>query len=140
MTKTEIIKETAEFYNANPNKRAVKQINHIGNKCYYLQPGTGNMCAVGRCMKPGIPDDFQGGVRGYFAQKIAKEDWSELSPDEEDNASIDSVLQERYCGHSIQFWSDVQSFHDWTNNWDKCGLTEIGKIQLEGLLARYKNQ
>jgi hypothetical protein len=121
-TKTEIIKETVNFYSE--NRRGVNE----HGSCVYLTE-TGEKCAIGRCMvdpaawigAAGIDD-----VASYF-------------PIENDQVPI-GILKPDYDGHSISFWLDVQGLHDYNRNWDEHGLSPIGIIEVRHLLTKYINQ
>lgn len=51
---------------------------------------------------------------------------------------FDEHLQPQYHSQTIQFWSDLQDFHDQDSNWDDKGLTIDGKLILQSLKEKYK--
>ena len=116
MTKTEIINETAKFYNLSN-----RGYNEDENQCHYLTDD-GKKCAVGRCISP---------------EKLIF--FNDLHQNEGVGAVSDlqEFLVEGYAGHSIEFWKDLQIFHDRKRYWDEDGLTVAGHLEHEVLLARY---
>ena len=106
MTKQEIIKETAEFYNLG-NRGKNGGDTHM---CQYLS-SEGNMCAVGRCIIPEKLEDF---VEVYNSLRVIS------------ISDLEFYLQPQYRGHSLAFWNDLQHFHDHPTNWTEEGLSEHG--------------
>jgi len=122
MTKTEIIKETAGFYNS--GNRAVR---YGGNSCGYIV-GDGNKCAVGRCLIN--PKEWEcSGNAGDLFKDMRR---AGLDPQEQ--------FLEKYRGHDEDFWMDLQSFHDIEINWDENGLTQRGKRNENSLLEGYSEE
>lgn len=129
-TKVEIINETPEYYKTNP-----RGLDDALGSCVYYNPTTGAMCNVGRCcIKPsylwyGPPSD------GILVE----------GKDSDKRVWIDELLKPEYRGHDVNFWDDLQSFHDRPRFWkanDKGGsdLTSAGYERLEELLARWKDR
>lgn len=112
-TKLEIINETVEYYSADPSRRGTN-----GSTCEYLTL-FGQMCAVGRCMIN--PKGKEGGV-------------TELG------TGFQLMLKKEYRGHSIDFWQDLQGFHDSSWYWDEKGLTRRGNAALQSLLKDWGNK
>lgn len=119
--KTEIIDETAGFYNSNNRGYSVST-----QSCVYLDQD-GNMCAVGRCLSS--PETFM------FDKSIVNIHSILIHRGED----FDDYLKPEYRGHDISFWRDLQYFHDSPSNWNEEGLTEKGKEQYTILLNRYEN-
>lgn len=117
-TKLEIIEETANYYNI--NNRGIN-----GNWCVY-KSDTGNMCAVGRCLKENIVLDA-----GYNENSDARELFKHHSYD---------ILKDEYKIKDSDFWLDLQRFHDHNLNWDEKGLTDIGKLKYKELKIKYTNE
>ncbi len=116
-TKAQIINETVEFYSADTSRRS---INARGN-CFYLHPANGNKCAVGRCLKN---PSKEASMSVSFLFGSYKERYNpEFLPE--------------YEGHDLDFWMDLQGFHDSSENWDKYGLTAGGQKELKRL-SRYE--
>lgn len=113
-TKTEVILETAQFYNL--TNRGINQ----NNSCVY-KTEDGKMCAVARCLQefPGINEDYS----------------VEMLIDEYDL----NLFKPEYQIDDTKFWSDLQGFHDNSANWTKEGLSEEGVTRLNYLLETYKN-
>jgi hypothetical protein len=100
-TENEIIKETVEFYWADPKRRATADIG-----CWYLTID-GRMCAVGRCLT-------QRHAWRAFAMLCSV---GQL-PGRLLEASLDEILQPEYRGHSVEFWENLQNLHDNEHIWD----------------------
>ena len=122
MSKTaiEIIEETAKFYNS--NNRSVCMIEVRGNakpQCRYFHQG--KMCAVGRCLEN--PKDFENSRASvHFLDRDHK---------------LDTILKEEYRGLSVEFWEDLQNFHDIKEYWNENGLTDKGEVQKNSLVKTY---
>jgi hypothetical protein len=126
MTKLEIIKEVLEdVYCKNPSLRAIE---HDENKKYFKcsyelknVDGTVLLCAVGMCLtSEGVifaMDNHIGEVY-YFGD-------------------VEPYLQEKYQGHSINFWADLQKFHDYSVYFTETGISEKGTIRLQELKRLY---
>lgn len=113
-TKVEIIKETAEFYTANP--RALVE-GKFGQQCCYLT-SDGRQCAVGRCLEnPGVLNNAY----------IIREEFNK------------AVFKPEYLGHSLNFWSYLQALHDTNTFWGETGLTEKGQEYRDHLLEIFKD-
>lgn len=114
LTKLEILEETVAFYSEDTSRRAYTK--NVG--CEY-NTSDGRHCAVGRCFNENIQalgDDYSGNQVGIDAI-----------------LDFDSLLQDKYKGHNIEFWSYLQLLHDIDDNWDKKGLTKIGLDEVENL-------
>ena len=123
MTKLEIIKELlVDTYANNPKLRAV---NDMGNCRYTTEDG--RHCAVGMCMTTEAEFRF----REHLGSFLSLIDIHEID-------NHDSLLQEKFHGHHIDFWSDMQVFHDTHLNFTETGLSEFGESRLIGLQERYK--
>jgi len=117
LTAIEIINETVAFYSADTNRRSKSEI----GRCLYAGLN-GNKCAYSRCWKEGVYDPiFEG--KGVIHTEMP-------SPDE--------LVDEKYKGHSVDFWSDLQYLHDFNDNWNVNSLSEEGKLSVKRLLEKYK--
>ena len=136
MTKTEIIIETKEFYEKNPKElRAIEK----GTCAYNTE--NGNHCALGRCLLPKyhkLGTELDNNEGDILALVVAYSDKEYEEEDEEIN--LDFMLQKKYKGHSFNFWTNLQVFHDMKTNWDDKGLSSAGKSNYLKLLKKYKNQ
>tara|TARA_R110000824_G_scaffold72334_3_gene184565 strand:- start:4736 stop:5170 length:435 start_codon:yes stop_codon:yes gene_type:complete len=101
----EILKDTRDYYKEDPDNR--RSIDDDGN-CNYTWGE--NHCAVGRYLKP----EFQ------------REQWSsnndsvnQLCEEYEDASAygIDWVLRDEVHGIDVDFWMQLQDFHDNRHNW-----------------------
>lgn len=121
MTKKEIIEETVNYYQR--NSRAA-----LNETCYYLIDG--KMCAVARCFTPAALVKYgdMGGVVGGLAGVM-----------KDRGESFEDNLQERYRGHPIAFWSDLQPLHDRADHWNGNILTEEGKGYMNRMIKGWSN-
>lgn len=117
----EVVLETIEYYENNPERRALSDV----GVCLYYAPDTGNMCAVGRCMKDAT-QDYSCGIVGL------NKGFTEI--EEED---IHKEMKEEYSNIPIAVWKHLQSFHDLPDYWNENGLTEHGKEYKEVLIKKY---
>lgn len=97
MTKKQIVEETIEYYKTNP--RGI-ELNY--QMCQYWTD-EGNMCAIGRCLKE--PKKFENHL---------DENALELT-----DVDLEQFLKPEYLGHDINFWVQLQMFHDENFNWNK---------------------
>ena len=107
LTKLEILNETIAFYNADVTQRSVDE----DFNCLY-NGFDGKHCAIGRCMLDVFKE--QG-----MALKGNRSSFSNLA--DENNLTLDEVLQERYRGHEYSFWILLQQLHDEEEYWDNYG-------------------
>lgn len=120
-TKLQLIDDLLKPYIDNPKSRAVITISS-GTSCSYLTKD-GRKCLVGQCMLPGPWQKSVASASGLFS--LFKEE---------------DVFREEYRGHSVNFWSEMQYFHDHNGFWNYSGLTETGKLRLESIKQKYKDQ
>lgn len=118
LSTTHIINETANYYNLNPKMRAY---NEKLDRCEY-QTSDGRNCALGRCMID--PNE----VSNVGPRNLAKECEGE---------GFDELLKPEYHGHSIDFWDDLQNFHDNQENWTTDGMSAQGQSRLRLLHDRW---
>ena len=120
----QILKDTIDYYSKDPDKR--RSISDDGD-CMYTWGK--NHCAIGRYLKP----EYQ------------KEDWSEnnMSVNElcqhadDGEWGIDWCLRDDVHGLDVDFWSNLQGFHDSHSCWiteedyniddEPIGLSRAGK-------------
>jgi hypothetical protein len=126
MTKLEIIKEVLEdVYCKDPSLRAVVRTDNMTPTDYSYElkkdDGTVLHCAVGMCLTPN-------GV------KYAMDNYID---DVYDFGEVDPLLQEKYQGHSINFWAELQGFHDNDVYFTETGISELGVIRLQELKRIY---
>ena len=141
MEATDIIKETVAYFTK--NKRAV-DITETGESCRYNR-GDGSHCAVGRCLDKKYQD---------MGEDIPGNDQRvDTLLDELRVSSIDAIVQEKYRGHSLDFWIELQELHDFGENlmddihYSEDGsiaeghkLTPYGEDGFYSLINRYKVQ
>jgi hypothetical protein len=116
-TKIEIIEETANYYNS--TKRSV----NVFGDCVYIG-FSGKRCAFSRCCN----EDSNA-----YLESVDKDGDKYTYKGVGALKDFDSLLDDEYRGHSKEFWESIQMFHDYSSNWDKNGLTEYGKQELERL-------
>ena len=90
----------------------------------------GRKCAVGRCLIEGKKICFGGMQKDPI--------FAEIEVDQIDN--LDSHLLPEYRGHSVDFWQELQYWHDADYNFTETGLSEMGKQQAEFLLTNYADK
>ena len=120
MTKLEIIEELFDNgYIKDPSTSAL-----IHGFCEYeiiKENGTILNCAVGKCLtRQGIEYAKKNDIAGV---------------DEFEN--LEFLLQEKYQGHSIDFWMNLQIMHDGRDFWTLNSITEVGKSELNRLKKLY---
>ncbi len=122
MTKIEIINETVEYYRTHP-----RGINP-DEQCVYLSLESAK-CAVGRCMNEERLKEY-----GNFIGSIGSLVNEEAQP-------VDYFLQEKYHGHPLKFWENLQALHDGRSYWEETEedniLTNVGLNYLAELKAKY---
>lgn len=121
-TKPEIINETAQY------TLKTRGYDNTFGGCKYLTDD-GKMCAAGRCMTKEAAEFYT--KRGGSVVTIAEDLFVKESKE------FDSLLQEEYRGHSVEFWQDLQTFHDVSRNFTDDGLTEVGEKRLQELRDKY---
>lgn len=131
MTKLEIIKETIAYYTEDPIRRAIN-----GISCSY-HTEDGRKCAVGRCLykKDNPPKDHPNALSfTYTNMKRGGEGIWE--------GDKQSMFKKKYRGHDVEFWQDIQGFHDSVLYWDTYaeGLSVSGNARAEELLKKYINK
>ena len=151
-TNIQIILELAAFYAADPvGRRAfIPNTNESGpfekgggkGFCVYetrinAESSESKRCGVGHCMTD-VAIEMYGGTEGgverlAMAAGDFNDDDSEAS-DEELQGWLDSILKPEYRGHPLQFWENVQRFHDTADYWDETSLTPRGITYLNSLL------
>lgn len=123
MTKREILLETFDYYKSDPTRRGYSE--DMGT-CYYEFQG--NKCAIGRMGNADFDYSFRGDVRTY-SKKYPFQDH----------------LKEEYRGHDLQFYYDLQRWHDSYLSWDSpndkgdmvLGYTKQGHKEENELLEKY---
>lgn len=132
-TKTEIILETFEYYETDPSRRAWR-IGPAGTaQCLYLSP-EGNRCALGRVLSEEKMENHDVSYQ-FIEGAAAKSVDGKLN--RKRNISLDGIIQDDYVGHSIDFWQDLQRYHDTHQFWEGAeGNKDMYKKQL---LEKYKD-
>lgn len=99
MTKLEIIEETVKYY-----KTHRRGYNKEGGYCEYRN-NKGSKCAIGRVLT-------EEGLNHALMNN-----WGSIDGVCVSDAYLDTILKPGYEGHEIDFWSDLQDFHDASNHW-----------------------
>lgn len=124
-TKKEILEEAFEYYAADPSRRAT----HADGSCRYLMED-GRKCAVGRCLIEGKKICYGGLQKDpIFAETAANQ-----------IDDIDSHLLPEYRGHDVDFWQELQYWHDSCLNFTETGLSETGGYNTQFLLGKYADK
>lgn len=135
MTKIEIIKEVLEDrYCKDPSLKAIKY-NMDGNpiNCLYefkKKDGTVLNCAVGTCLtRKNIAFAMENNIGEVWDFGLHKFDGFVNT--------LEENLKKRYKNHSIDFWSDLQNFHDNDKYFTETGISILGQGRLNELKKRY---
>jgi len=121
-TVKEVVLETIEYYENNPEKRAIDSRTGL---CVYHDRATGNMCAVGRHMK-NAQQDYECSITML-----------EKNGEDVQNEDIWKEMKEEYSDISIKVWEELQIFHDRPEYWNNLGLSALGQECKEKLLSTY---
>ena len=126
MKAADIIRETVAHFKTNP--RGVFNT-ETGTQCRYNWED-GSHCAVGRCLDKKYQD---------MGKDMPANDQSvDGLLDELRVSSIDVILQEKYRGHSLDFWTELQELHDFEEFWmDDIHYSEDGSIAEGHKLTSY---
>lgn len=117
--KLEIIEETREYYEGHPERRSCDK---QSGACRYVTRGQGPIkyCAVGRCLKKTSPPINKTSINKTGALYLA-----------ESNDEINSWFKPAYQGHDLDFWTNLQCFHDKNKHWGH----KTGELTVAGLRA-----
>lgn len=132
-TYTDVIKETAEFYGADPKGRRsispAKDLQGNPGHCMYVGPG-GRRCAFARCVAPGQEAELamhEGSpARCALSGGCASEYAIRLAPEYEHLVTA-------------YFWDELQTLHDTAGFWDleKGGLSHAGQRYVDNQIRRW---
>lgn len=124
-TKLEIINETAEYYGADPSRRA------YDGRCHYrMEKEAGQCyCAFGRCMEPWALDQAE---RKNVTSEAIEGLLEDLSVDE-----VNEILKPEYHDHDFNFWLDLQTLHDTDRFYEGTGLSRAGNDYVITLRERW---
>lgn len=126
LTALEIIDETVAFYSEDVSRRSLE-----GGRCIYLS-STGAKCGVGRCMNEEGLKQFGGSVDSVGSLVCEKAMF--------DENIFDDYLQEQYHGQNLNFWGEIQLFHDISKNWNSSEITDAGIQQARELRSLFTPQ
>lgn len=124
-TKKEILEEAFQYYAADPSRRAT----NAKGSCRYLMED-GRKCAVGRCLIEGKKICFGGMQKDPI--------FAEIQVNQIDN--LDSHLLPEYRGHNVDFWQELQYWHDSCLNFTETGLSEKGERDAQFLLNKFADK
>jgi hypothetical protein len=111
-----LIDETIEYYRSGENRG----LDEEGYTCVYHDTSTNNKCAVGRCL------DLEKTPKSIiFDNTLVSSCYKKL------------VFKEEYQGYNINFWKDLQSFHDNNGNWSINDYSAIGNERIKALKKTY---
>lgn len=120
LTYRDVIEITKNRYHNDPTLRSKN-----GSRCEYFNEN-GNKCAVGHFL-----------IEENFNKTFNTEAINQLLIDEEDY----EMYMHESVRHlqNIDFWDDLQFFHDTDKFWDENGLTEEGFERYNKLINDYAN-
>lgn len=123
MKTIDIIKEIATHYihALGQNRGVNKEI----KSCQYLTKD-GNRCAVGYC----INDKYINKLETNALDVTELHTYFSLD-------TLDDILKERFKEQDIQFWIDLQLWHDSPANWHDEYITLLCKTQLVNLIIEW---
>lgn len=124
MSAFDIVNETIEYYSQDVTRRACDK----DGDCVYLTKD-GRRCALSRCLvdKAIIPS-YQ------YEQTIAV--LLQLNGQPNTSDGLDKILKREYRGHSIHFWTALQSLHDGDDFWND-EITEAGQLKAEEIIRQF---
>jgi hypothetical protein len=128
-SKLEIVKETIEYYSADPKGRRA----FVNGLCWYLT-NDGRKCAVGRYIKEEKNSEFMSGDVYNICHV------SPFNTEESNSTALDLLLVDDVHGHSVAFWKSIQIFHDKKEYWTETGLSEEGQKEANKLIEYYTRQ
>jgi hypothetical protein len=126
MNCTQLLNESIEFYSHNP-----RGLTSDKTDCVYWNKHSNNKCAIGRCMNNVSVDKYatlQEDVEGLHSMLSSS------------NIDFDSILEPKYRGIPLDFWSPLQQLHDRNEYWCQTGLTREGRefvSKLRTLIKRH---
>jgi len=138
LTKKEILNETVDYYKNHPRSitgpgAGEPDMTMLSTCMYYSTvDGQETHCAVGRC--------FNDSVKNTDLRDLANEMTVDDLLEELDLPTVDDLFEDKYKGHKIGFWRNMQTFHDSSHNWKPgkigthCELTETGQREVEYIL------
>jgi hypothetical protein len=89
-----------------------------------LETSDGKRCAFSLCLKSSVRKKMiKDGSLGIVNRSLINI-----------YGDIDNMLLKKYHGHSYNFWSNLQSFHDRSSCWVGADLTEYGKSVKDNLI------
>ena len=124
-TKKEILEEAFEYYAADPSRRAT----NAEGSCRYLMED-GRKCAVGRCLIEGKKICYGGLPKDPIFAEVQAQQIDDL----------DSCLLPEYRGHGVDFWQELQYWHDYCGNFTETGLSEKGERDAQFLLNKFADK
>lgn len=128
----EIIDKLTKIYIKSPKKRATGEVKlsngtiHKYSAYRIIDGEKEKRCIVGLCLRTGEWLEFEGNIQDIF-KHICNENAKKFN----------LLFLPKYKGHSVDFWMDIQKFHDEEEFWDKKSLTESGKEYLNKLREKY---
>lgn len=128
-SKAEIIEEVASFYNL--TNRGFDET--TDSCCYYVfEKGQEKTCAVGRYLKSEFKTE-------EFADKHTFDNIADVLEYKE-TRTLDYILIPEVQGHELEFWENMQNFHDSEANFTTEGLSEIGEMEKQRLIQKWGNR
>ncbi len=117
MTKQEIFDEIIIPYFEDPSTCSIVST-PTETKCVYLAPD-GKKCAVGKALlhpeeASNITASAYRLMMDFYSSSNSEKIWDETT-DKSSNSNLIApigLLQEKYDGHSIEFWDNLQTIHD----------------------------
>ena len=122
-SKTAFLLDALEYYTTNPNRRCTSKL----GRCMY-NPKTANKkisegCLIGRHLTTEQQDkgDDIGSIDFIFNEELE-----------------DEILPKWMLKFERDFLSQCQNFHDDNDNWNRKGLSKIGRMELERIVKSFE--
>jgi len=125
MTQEQFLKDTIDYYSANPSER--RCVGSTG--CFYspknAENPTSDGCAIGRWLKPKVQKLFDSRDNSAIGGLI------------EENPEYKKLLPKWMQKMSPAFLRSVQNLHDENDHWDNTGLTVDGIYRVNRIIEIY---
>lgn len=124
----DMLENTVNYYSEDTTRRATSSDYGL-NSCVYISKD-GKNCAVGRWINYdnfSVEDHNDGHA---FLDLIKIDDKTGYQYTDEE------LFVPEAQGFYYRFWADLQDLHDANENWNKSGLTDVGKLNADKIKER----
>jgi hypothetical protein len=120
-----LLKETVEYYNSNN-----RSVSGGGGGCKYID-NFGNMCGVGRCLRP----EFLNIFHKLESDPDIVTDIGTFMKCRFFDKDIHELVKEEYSEINLADWTKIQLLHDWPENWNESGISPRGKLYIKDIFG-----